>query len=84
MKNIVLISCVSRKVNYKTKAKDLYKSPLFVGNLKYARSLKPDNIFILSAKYGLLKLDSEVEPYNTTLNGMPFSQVKEWADKVVE
>lgn len=66
------------------KAKDLYISPLFTGNLRYARSLKPDSIFILSAKYGLLELDKVVEPYNTTLKDMSSVQVKAWADKVVE
>ncbi len=75
---------MSRKVNHNAKAKDLYKSPLFVGNLKYARSLNPDSIYILSAKYGLLELDKEVEPYNTTLKDMPLAQVKVWADKVVK
>ena len=71
-------------MNHNAKAKDLYISPLFVGNLKYARSLNPDSIFILSAKYGLLELDREVDPYNTTLNDMPIAQVKAWAAKVVD
>jgi hypothetical protein len=84
VKKIVLISCSSNKVHHKAKAKDLYISPLFVGNLRFARNLKPDSIFILSAKYGLLELDREVEPYNTTLNDMPSAQVKAWADQVVE
>ncbi len=84
MKKIVLIACASKKVHHKAKAEDLYISPLFVGNLKYARSLNPDSIFILSAKYGLLELDKEVEPYNITLKDMPLSQVKTWADKVIE
>ncbi|MEO8426625.1 MAG: DUF6884 domain-containing protein [Verrucomicrobiota bacterium] len=84
MKTIVLISCASKKVHHKTNAKDLYISPLFAGNLRYARSLKPDGIFILSAKHGLLGLDEEIEPYNTTLKDMPPAQIKAWANKVVE
>lgn len=83
MRKIVLISCVSKKLPYIAKAKDLYISPLFVGNLSYARSLQPDNIFILSAKYGLLELDREIEPYDTTLKDMSRTQVKAWADKVI-
>ena len=39
-------------------------------NLKFAKSLNPDNIFILSAKYGLIDLDEEIEPYDKTLNLM--------------
>jgi hypothetical protein len=68
MKRIVLISCVSRKGKTKAKAKDLYKGPLFIKSLAYAKSLKPDNIFILSALYHLLDLEKEIEPYDVTLS----------------
>ncbi len=79
---IVLIACASKKVNHKTKARALYDSPLFKLNLKYAESLKPDNMFIVSAKHGLLNLDEEIEPYNETLNKMPDKQIQDWANKV--
>ena len=62
MKKIVLISCVSKKLAVKSKAENLYSSVLFKYNLRYAKSLNPEKIFILSAKYGLLSLDDEVEP----------------------
>ena len=68
MKRIVLISCVSRKGKAKSKAKDLYKGPLFTNSLAYGQSLKPDNIFILSALHHLLDLDKEIEPYDVTLS----------------
>ena len=45
---VVLISCASKKLNRKAKAEDLYISPLFKLNLKYAKSLNPDKIFILA------------------------------------
>ena len=83
MKKIILISCASKKINKKTKAQDLYISALFQKNLKYAKSLNPDKIFILSAKYGLLKLDEEVEPYDKTLNKMRSYEIKEWANSVL-
>ena len=84
MKQIALISCASKKRPYKTKAEDLYISPLFMGNLRYARSRMPDDIFILSAKYGLLELDTEIEPYNVTLKEMSTAEVRAWADGVLE
>jgi cytoplasmic iron level regulating protein YaaA (DUF328/UPF0246 family) len=62
----------------------LYISPLFRLSLKYAKSLNPDKIFILSAKYGLLDLNEEVEPYDLTLNKMPSKERKLWAEKVIE
>lgn len=83
MAKIVLISCVSKKLNHKSKAQDLYVSPLFRKNLQYARSLNPDKIFILSAKYGLLRLNEEIEPYDKTLNKMRSNEIKGWANSVL-
>ena len=83
MEKIVLISCVSKKLNHKSKAQDLYVSPLFQKNLQYAKSLNPDKIFILSAKYGLLRLNEEIEPYDKTLNKMRSNEIKEWANSVL-
>lgn len=59
-------------------------STLFKLNLQYARKLKPDAIFILSAKHGLLTLNDEIEPYNVTLNKMGANERKAWANKVIE
>jgi cytoplasmic iron level regulating protein YaaA (DUF328/UPF0246 family) len=83
MGKTVLISCVSKKRSYKSKARDLYISPLFKKNLQYALKLHPDQIFILSAKYGLVSLDEEIEPYDVTLNTMSAKEIKEWSDRVL-
>lgn len=83
VKKIVLISCVSKKLSHPASAQDLYISPLFRLNLQYARRLKPGAIYILSAKHGLLDLDTEVEPYDLTLNDMAIRQVQAWADQVL-
>ncbi|MFA5061082.1 MAG: DUF6884 domain-containing protein [Candidatus Pacearchaeota archaeon] len=83
MAKIVLISCVSKKLNKKSKAQDLYISTLFKKNLTYAKSLDSDKIFILSAKYGLLRLDEEIEPYDKNLNKMRSNEIKEWANSVL-
>ena len=83
MKIIVLISCVSQKRSYRSKAKDLYFSALFMKNLAFARRLNPDAIYILSAKYGLLDLETEIDPYNLTLNTMSAGQIRNWAERVL-
>jgi len=83
MKRIVLISCVSKKLPYKSKAKDLYTNPWFKLSYKYAVSLSPDKIFILSAKYGLLNPEQEIEPYNETLNTKSTQEIKDWAQEVI-
>lgn len=81
---IVLISCASKKLPYKDKAKNLYISSLFKLNLKYAKSINPDKIFILSAKHHLLDLEQEIEPYNLTLNSFSDKEIKSWAEKILE
>jgi len=83
MAKIVLISCGSKKLSRPAKAKDLYISPLFRMNLKYAHQFSPQQVYILSAKYGLLRLDDKIEPYDVTLNEMSVSEQRNWANKVV-
>ena len=77
MAKVILISCVSKKLHHKSKAQDLYVSPLFKKNLQYAKSLNSDRIFILSARYGLLRLNEEIESYNKTLKEMRSNEIKE-------
>jgi len=83
MSSIVLISCVSKKLPYKARAADLYISPLFRMNLHYAEQFAPSKIFILSAKYGLISVEKEIEPYDLTLNNMSAKERKAWAAKVL-
>lgn len=83
-KRIVLISCVSQKLPHRAKAKDLYISTLFKLNLRYAEKLNPDGVYILSAKYGLLNLEQDIDPYEQTLNNMRANEVKRWANQVIE
>ena len=46
-------------------------------------TLKPDKIFILSAKHGLLKLNEVIEPYNETLNTKNKKEQEDWANTVL-
>lgn len=55
MAKVGLISCVSMKQNKEADASELYISPLFKKSKEYATE-RLDKFFILSAKYGLLKL----------------------------
>lgn len=81
-KKIVLISCVSKKRDRRTAAQDLYTSTLFRLNLRYARQLEPDEIFILSAKHGLLAPETLIDPYDITLNNMSAPALRAWAQQV--
>ena len=84
MSKIVLISCSSKKLNRRAKAEDLYISPLFQKSLRYAKCLKPDKIFVLSAKHHLLHLSKVISPYNLTLNDMYTDEIKKWSDIVLQ
>lgn len=79
-----MISCVSQKQPKRAKVRELYVSTLFKLNLKYAELLKPDAIYVLSAKHGLLALEDEIEPYEVTLNNMKTAEIRQWAEKVME
>lgn len=83
MKKICLISCVSSKVKYKTKASELYTSSLFLKAREFA-SNNFDSWYILSAKYGLLHPDDIIEPYDQTLNKMQIDHRKKWTNSVYE
>ena len=84
MKRVVLISCASKKLPHPAMAKELYVSSLFQFCLRYAYKLKPDVIFILSAKYGLVALDQRLEPYNDTLNTKCDADIRQWAEGVLQ
>lgn len=83
MAKVVFISCVSKKLPHRARAEELYVSDLFKKSLAYAKSLRPRTIYILSAKYGLLKLDKTIEPYEQTLNTMKDREIREWSQKVL-
>jgi len=52
-------------------------------SLKFAQSLKPEAIYILSAKHGLLKLNDVISPYNVSITDLGNVEIKEWAQKVL-
>lgn len=82
---IVFLACTKRKRNYPCKAKEIYReSQLFRGGWSYAESLKPDEVWILSAKYGLLHPDTYIEPYEKTLISAKDEEVKKWSIMVAE
>jgi hypothetical protein len=81
---IVLIACAAKKLAHAAPAKDLYTSQLFRLSYSYAVGLKPDAIYILSAKHGLVSENTVIEPYNVTLNTMSASAIRAWSDAVLD
>jgi len=82
MNKIVLLSCVSKKKSFATRAEELYESSFFKYALKYAKKQEPDHIFILSALHGLVELNQILAPYNVTLNNMSTKDRKQWTSQV--
>lgn len=87
MKTIILISCGAKKENTPQKAEDLYIGGYFKKILAYAEYLSNKNnaeIFILSAKYGVLELNEIIKPYDLTLKNKDEKYKKIWSYKVIK
>lgn len=83
MNTVVLVSCASKKLGVRAR-EDLYVSDLFRKSLAYARRLRPADIFILSAKHGLVQPDEQIDPYNETLNTMLPPEIMRWSERVFD
>ena len=81
--NVAFISCVKEKRIGKYKAKHLYTSDFFRKSFGYCSS-KDDKVYLLSAKYGLLELEEEIENYEMTLNDFSKIQKIEWSVMVYD
>jgi hypothetical protein len=85
MAKIVLLSCTKSKLDKPSQAQDLYSaSPMFRKTLEYGKSLRPDKMFILSAKHHLVPLTKVLEPYDKTLKEMSSKEKKVWTDEVIK
>lgn len=81
--SVCLVSCVSKKVNHKEKAKDLYISPWFIRARRYAE-LYSDRWYILSAKYGLVCPNEILNTYELSIRDLSIADRNIWGNKVVE
>lgn len=78
---ICLIGCVKSKRKNPSRAEDLYISPLFRYRLAYAKK-RGCQIFILSAKHGLVDPDQIIAPYDETLNDKTDLEIKKWSYQI--
>lgn len=60
------------------------ESTLFKKVVKFIEQKDFDEWFVLSAKYGLLRQEDEIEPYDLTLNKMRASERKVWSNLVLK
>lgn len=82
MQKVALISCSKSKRSYPCQARLLYNpSSLFRKSLAYAQIIA-DDVYVLSAKYGLLSLDQVIAPYDETLKEKSAEEKNIWAVQV--
>ena len=81
--DIVLVSCVKSKRPAPAPAKDLYVSPLFTHERRYAEALGCP-WFILSAEHGLVAPDEWLSPYERYLPDTPARYRSAWGSWVAE
>lgn len=66
----VVIPCGADKVDHASPAAELYTGQMFTLALAAARSLvNDDHILVLSARHGLVALDTVLEPYDVKMGG---------------
>jgi hypothetical protein len=81
VKKVVLISCTKEKRNYPCEAYKLYdESSLFKKSYAYAHTVSSE-IYIISAKYGLVPEYQMIAPYDETLNTKGIDERREWGRK---
>lgn len=81
-RTVCLVPCASRKGDTPARARDLYRSPLF---LKMRAVVERLGVpwFILSAKHGLLRPEERIDPYDLTLNEMRVTERRSWSRNVI-
>lgn len=82
MPRYAFIACSKTKKSVPCKAREVYQGTLFKKSLQFVLSQSYTDVFILSAKYGLLELDQVIDPYELTLKTFSKSERREWASKV--
>ena len=80
---IGLVGCVKMKREHSAAAQDLYISPLFKGRRR-AVEARTSRWFVLSAKYGLVRPDQTIEPYDRALTDLPPDARRDWSFKVFD
>lgn len=82
-KGITLVSCCRDKLGRCAAARQLYKSPLFQKSARWAER-QGNDWFVLSARYGLIKPDDRLMPYDHSVRNMSPVEREAWAKHVAD
>ena len=82
----VVTNCTGEKLGVVAPARLLYRGPSVQRVAKAVDEVRahgvPVSLYIISAKYGLVREDQVLEPYDETLSGLPPEEIKGWARRV--
>jgi len=79
---VTLVGCSKQKRAKPCPAKDLYLGQTFRRAMRYAEKAS-DEVFILSAKFGLLRTHDWIGPYDCAMQRLPARVRQLWAEEVV-
>ena len=81
-KKVCVVTTSTRaKKHTSSLAKDMFQGQFFDNVVKLCDKMEFD-LYILSAKYGLLHPNEVIKPYDITLNNFSKKERKKWSDKV--
>ena len=80
---VVLVSCVKSKRPHPSPARLLYTSAWFQ-KARTPVQASGARWFVLSSRYGLVAPDTEIAPYDYTLNTLGVAERRAWASAVLE
>jgi hypothetical protein len=80
---IGLVACSKTKANHRALARDLYQGTLFRRAAAYAEQ-RCDAWYILSARHGLVRPTSVLEPYDAYIGDLSADQRRQWAARVTQ
>ncbi len=74
----IVVGCGKAKRDHPTSADDLYTSAYFRCAIAWAKSVVPrDNVWIMSAKYGMVPAARVIAPYSASLSTAGFARTSE-------
>ncbi|ACB40810.1 DUF6884 domain-containing protein [Pyrobaculum neutrophilum] len=82
----VVTNCTAEKLGVAAPARELYRGPSVRRIAKVVDEARaagiPAALYIISARYGLVREDEVLEPYDETLSGRSPEEIKSWARAV--
>lgn len=82
---LIVVGCGDAKLAHAAPARELYTGSLFIDHLRLATRLArgaDGRVVILSAKHGVLDLDTVIEPYDVTLADLDVTARMRWVTDV--